>query len=324
MTVSVDRKRFEKQGFLHLRGVLAPEDLTPLRVEFGALLSERADGWRAAGTIVGGEHLRDLPFEEHLIKLATTSGLAAQLLGELDITLPHAPFSAISADSPFHIGPGLVSLLSNGRLLDVVQSIVGPDIAASPNQHCRIKLPNAADEATPWHRDAMTQDVASDDVTVLTAWIPMHDVPEESGCLAIVPGGHTAPYPINWPVDPGVRKRLQEAAVAVPVCTGDIILLHKQVPHASLPNRSKRIRWSFDLRFFPAGSPSDRPWFPDLVVRHAGVPTNPEADSWRRRWCEVRDQFARTQLPVPGRPEYARMIAEAHIRRWEADNYTSV
>jgi phytanoyl-CoA hydroxylase len=332
-------ERFHAQGFLVVPGVLAESDLTPLRTEYRQALQELVERWglrganRAEGPLAldGGQ-----PFETQLLSVASAPGFDLALLAELDITLPHMPFTVMRPDSELHIGPAVLGLLGNRAILDVVEGLLGGEILASPNQHCRLKLPVSGGPEpfggrrgetiyapTMWHQDAMTQMPRSDDTEVLTCWVPTDDVEEVHGCLCVVPGAHTAEQLLPWPLDEGTTEGLEARAVPLPVKRGDVVLLHKRVPHGSRVNRSQRVRWSFDFRYYPASQESDRPWFPSIVVRSQANPAavHRDAEAWRRQWLAARDRLAASSQPVPGRREFAQTVAEALIKRWEAGDH---
>ena len=71
------------------------------------------------------------------------------------------------------------------------------------------------------------------------------------------------------------------------------MLFDKFTHHASLPNRSDALRWSFDLRYNPTGQPTGRPAFPGFVARSLERPDS-ELDSWkqwRRAWQRARKRI---------------------------------
>ena len=322
--------QFETEGYLHVPGVLDPAAFSPVHDEYSEMLRERANAWRRAGRLSGGEEFSGLGFEEHVLALADLPGFDRALLPRLDLTLPYRPFSFVREDSEFHVGSGPLGLLAHPQVLDVVQSLLGPRITASPNMHCRIKLPVATEAgginsqvsesafgATGWHQDALTMMPESDPAPVVTCWIPMGDVSEHDGCLQVVPGAHRNPLLLPYPLSADTVRRLADAAVPVPARLGDVVLLHKRIPHASLPNDSDRLRWSFDFRYRPSEAPSDRPWFPSVQVRTGDPSFRPiDGTQWRALWHQARTDLSAWTQPMPGRPEFAMMIAESYARRW--------
>ncbi|MFD8280234.1 hypothetical protein GTZ78_03545 [Streptomyces sp. SID8361] len=331
-----DLAHFEEHGYVVVRGVLAEPDFAAVRREYTDTLTERAAAWRVAGRLSGGEEYGALPFPEHIVALAGLPGFDASLLAELDITLPHMPFTYLRPDSELHTGPAVLGLLRNPKVLDVVGSLVGDEIKASPNQHVRLKLPvrdtptafggrkgETMYAPTMWHQDAMTQIPESDDTDLITCWIPLGDVDEGNGCLTVVPGGHRSDELLPWPMDADTVARLERAAVPIPVRKGDLVLLHKRLPHGSRVNTSDALRWSFDFRYFRADQPSDRPWFPNITVRSRRDPARELTDAaeWRRRWEDARAFHVAAGAPLPGRREFAQLVADALIRGWESGNY---
>ncbi|MDT0445419.1 phytanoyl-CoA dioxygenase family protein [Streptomyces johnsoniae] len=322
---------FHRDGYAVVRGVLAEDDFTEVRKEYARLLTDRAERWRRSGALTGGEELAGKPFDEHLVALAALPGFDTSLLSELDITLPHMPFTSLQPDSQVHTGPGVLGLLRNPKVLEVVRHLVGEEISASPNQHVRLKLPapeqgrfgarrgETMHAPTMWHQDAMTQIPQSDGTSLVTCWIPTMDVDEELGCLLVVPGRHREEKLLPWPMDPGTVHELEAAAVPLPVSKGDLVLLHKRTPHGSTVNRSERLRWSFDFRFYPTHEPSDRPWFPSVVARSDADPALATSDAadWREQWERARAMFVSSGQMVPGRREFSQLVADSLITRWE-------
>ncbi|MET9778399.1 phytanoyl-CoA dioxygenase family protein [Streptomyces sp. NPDC006367] len=335
---------FHRDGYAVVRGVLAPEDFTDVREEYARLIERRAAEWRRDGLLAPaapGEEdaLAGRPFDEQLIALSSLPGFDPALLSELDITLPHMPFTSLQPGSKVHTGPGVLGLLRNPKVLDVVSRLVGDEISASPNQHVRLKLPapgaagafgarrgETLHAPTMWHQDAMTQIPQSDDTTMVTCWIPLMDVTEEHGCLLVVPGRHQEEKLLPWPMDADTVKSLEAEAVPLPVRQGDLVLLHKRTPHGSTVNRSARLRWSFDFRYFPTHEPSDRPWFPSVVARSAAAPATEttDAEQWRRQWEAARDLFVTTGQMVPGRREFSQLVANSLIARWESGDFPTL
>lgn len=326
---------FRRDGYAVVRNVLTEDDFTEVREEYARLLAERATRWRAAGLLTGGEDLVDKPFDEHLVALAALPGFDPSLLSELDITLPHMPFTSLQPDSQVHTGPAVLGLLRNSKVLDVIRRLVGDEISASPNQHVRLKLPapeqgtfgarpgETMHAPTMWHQDAMTQIPQSDDTTLVTCWISLMDVTEEHGCLLVVPGRHEEEKLLPWPMDADTVRELEAGAVPLPVSKGDLVLLHKRTPHGSTLNRSGRLRWSFDFRFYPTHEPNDRPWFPSVVTRSADNPAlaTSDAEQWRKEWEEARAMFVRSGQMVPGRREFSQLVADSLITRWEKGDF---
>lgn len=336
MTYDTSLSRFADEGYTVLRGVLDEADLAPVRKEYAAALRSRTASWRSQGRLDGGDELATLPFEEHLIALSRLDSFDPSLLAELDLTLPHMPFTYLRPDAELHTGPAALALMTNPKVLDTLLPLLGDAIKASPNQHCRLKLPapsagggfrgrvgETMHAPTMWHQDAMTQMPQSDDTSLITCWIPMSDVDEARGCLTVVPRAHHDRSMLPWPMDDATIAGLEAEAVPVPVRKGDVVLLDKRTPHGSRTNSSDQVRWSFDFRFYPADQPTDRPWFPNITVFDRVHPERiqTDADDWRDRWMRAREAIVTAGRPLPGRREFAQLVSDAMIRDWEAGDY---
>jgi phytanoyl-CoA hydroxylase len=201
-----------------------------------------------------------------------------------------------------HRGKAAFDFLRNDRLLDVVEAFVGPEITCSPIQHIRAKLPAALTpelqgkgdtHVAPWHQDAGVTGEEADPHFILTVWVPLVDAGPENGCMEILPGAvgmGLLPHETRAGVGTTIladRLPLVEP-VALPVRKGGVILMHKETPHRSTPNRSDTVRWSIDLRYQKTGTPTGRPFHPEFVVRSRANPASVLTDhaAWCRMWEE--------------------------------------
>ena len=89
---------------------------------------------------------------------------------------------------------------------------------------------------------------------------------------------------------------------------GSVLFMHRRTKHASLPNTSDDIRWSFDLRYQPIGQPTGRPWFPSFVCRSRQDPASAVTDPavWADLWRATRGHL--TANPPEGK-----------FNRWSGD-----
>jgi len=112
-----------------------------------------------------------------------------------------------------------------------------------------------------------------------TCWIPLMEIDENIGGLAILPGLHKGDFfhdrddPPQYRIPPGAlpdnwHRSLYRA--------GDMVMFHKMTPHSGLPNTSDRFRLSMDIRVAPVTG--DLPVIgeilrftdDEIVVREAG------------------------------------------------------
>jgi ectoine hydroxylase-related dioxygenase (phytanoyl-CoA dioxygenase family) len=306
----VDLERFREQGYLVVDGVLdVAHDLDPVVAEYAALLDELAARWYAEGKLTST--YAELPFTERLARVLAERG--PEGYQPFDISLP---FSGVTEETPIHHGPAAFALLTNPRLLDTIEQIIGPEILSNPIQHVRIKPPErllppefrySLVSKTDWHQDQGVALPEIDATEMLTVWLPVTDATEENGCLCVVPRSHHGGLVTHCPGKTEERKALHipdelrgHNVVPVPVKRGGVLFLDRRTMHASLRNDSNGVRWSYDLRYQPVGQPTGRPFFPSLVVRSRANPASAVTDwrVWRDLWYATRTHMA--QNPPTG------------------------
>ncbi len=280
-------KHFVDEGYVIVEGALTDADLDPVIAGIEAFVDERARNLHREGLIT--ELHEGVPFERRLALITQEN---TSIYDEIDIMHMRAE--------------PLFRFLGNDRLLDQVESLVGPEITCSPIQHLRAKLPgnlanagNGEEDAlharikeneAPWHQDAQVHLEDADPVFILTVWLPLCDTDEENGCLQIIPRVHHG-QTVYWSDGFGIAEgQLPEGGIlSLPMKKGDVLLMHKLIPHRSIPNRSGTIRWSLDLRYQQTGLPTGRSFYPNFITRSQRHPefvlTNYE--TWRRGWEEA-------------------------------------
>jgi ectoine hydroxylase-related dioxygenase (phytanoyl-CoA dioxygenase family) len=226
-TDPVRRKAFyDEYGFLVVRGAFPREECAGYRDELHALaerLRRRKDinaTWR--GAWLSGEERR-----------------------RVEVLHCH--------DVQFYLG-SFSRLLTDPRLLDPVEHLIGPDIQL---HHTKMFIkPPKTGSPFPLHQDYPY--FPHRDHTMLAVVLHLDDAPVEKGCLRVVPASHklgplpTQPdglylSPEKWPL---------EKAVPVPCAAGDLLLFNYLTVHGSGLNESQEARTTclFQLR-----SPSDVP-----------------------------------------------------------------
>lgn len=302
------KDQMEELGFVVVQGLLdVEEDLQSVITEYMFLLDDLAYRWLQEGKITS--LYKNLSFEQRLMKIVGES--KQPYYQYFDISLPQ---DTITENTPIHLGPAVFNLLINQRLLDVVEEFIGPEIYSNPVQHLRIKLPeNLIPEdmrqplttKTQWHQDRGVVDEEADQSKILTVWIPFTEATEENGCLIVEPGSHMGDLVVHCNLAEyngviGIPDRyLGKNQLPVPMNPGDALFFFGKLKHASLPNRSNNVRWSFDLRYQPIGEPTGRPWFPGFVARsrqHSELELR-DPDKWANLWLEARSTLAKGEIP---------------------------
>jgi phytanoyl-CoA hydroxylase len=311
--------QFQRDGYLIVEDIVDERALiAPLVAEYERRLGVLMDDLYARGEI--SSSYDDLPFGRRLTALykETSRGWSQYF----DFSLP---FKQVQADEPCHFGPMVFAMLTNPALLDIVESIVGPEILSNPVQHVRLKPPDWAvtrdprtgvglNGVTQWHQDASVVTEEADETNIVTVWIPIVDADETNGCLQLVPRNHDDGL-LQHCISADVGKYLPtrnfaaDRAVPVPMKRGSVLLMNRMTPHGSLPNRSEDVRWSMDLRYQAVGLPTGRPEFPSFVARSRSNPASElhDAGAWRDSWLLTRAHMAE-------HPEEVRSFT-----RWKAD-----
>ena len=307
-----DLQRFQEDGYLVVEGVLDQvTDIDPIFDEYSRVLDELANSLFEQRVI--DSTFADLAFCDRLIAVSQASGRS---LGRY--FSPTLPEGGILHDTPMHLGPAVFGLLTNPKVLDVVEDVIGPEIYVNPLHHMRLKLPpravpGAGDGligAVPWHQDSGVLQADADDAAVLTVWIPITEATVENGALEVIPGSHRGdrdvmfhcPAKIEIGFGPYIPDHMvAENRVPVPMKVGSILLLHKRVVHRSLDNTSENdVRLSFDLRYQRVGEPTGRPGCPGFVARSEADPDSALRDweTWAHLWLEARDQLAEDRVGI--------------------------
>jgi phytanoyl-CoA hydroxylase len=312
--------QFDRDGYLVVENVLDPQhDLAPLFAEYSAILDGIVDGLIAEGTL--SARYDDLPFSDRLIQVCMESGRVFS--SHFDISLPQ---KGIKYDTPMHVGPAVFRLLTSPRLLDVVESIVGPDVYSNPVQHIRTKLPpkvfehgaktNGLVSKVEWHQDNGVVLPEADEATILTVWVPLTDATVENGCLQVIPRSHRQGLEPHCPsAEKGLsiptKLLAQDRAKPLPMRAGSALFMTQRTIHSSLDNvTDDQVRISFDLRYQPIGQPTGRPSFPGFVARSAAHPEKVLRDPavWAQSWYDARERLARLEDPT-----YNRWRADAPV-----------
>ncbi len=315
---AAQRQQFEEEGYLVVEDVLDPrEDVQPVLDEYDGVLDGIVSSLLEEGAL-SSDH-KGLPFVDRLVAVCEESG--RNFPQHFDISLPQ---KGVKYDTPMHHGPAVFNLLTNPKLLDCVESIVGPEIYSNPVQHIRMKLPkravakgahNGLVSKIPWHQDNGVILPEADEATILTVWMPLNDATVENGCLQVIPRSHRGELEPHCPTDKSLsipEKLLPlERARPLPMQAGSVLLMTQRTVHSSLENvTDDQVRLSFDLRYQPIGQPTGRPAFPGFVARSAAHPERVLRDpaAWARSWYQARERLAEQEDPT-----YNRWRADAPV-----------
>jgi len=303
-------EQFHDEGYLIVEDLFDFEqDLVPVLDEYDGVLENLAQELYDEGTI--SSLYADQPFGERLTNVYAESGkVHAQYF---DFSLPQ---HGVKADTPMWVGPSVFNMIRNEKLLNAVESIIGPEIYSNPVQHVRLKPPERLtpkDEQghvqlgkTQVHQDNGVVLPEADDSNILTVWFSFNDTTVKNGCLRVWPGSHHQGLLDHCPSSsagdgfalrvPG--KMLEGKAVPAEMKKGSVIFMNKLTLHASHSNHSDEIRFSFDLRYNPIGQATGRPAFPGFVARSQQAPESELSDpaAWSQLWYDARESLAQIEM----------------------------
>lgn len=303
-------EKFNREGYLVIPNVVPQITLDAIQVEYQTLMDSLYAEWWKQGKVETDPE--DLDFWG---KLKVSYEAGCDWFQPMDISLPG---DTIHKDTPMHFGPAVFDLVRCDEILDIIQSLIGPEITSNPIQHIRIKPPAPhlrSDEIrahitkTDWHQDRGVGLEEADHTDMITVWVAISDATVDNGCLQVLPRAHREMLPHCPKTQTAIADGFidEESAVPLPVSAGGIILFHPLTPHASLPNGTDRFRWSFDLRYNVTGQPTGRAHFPEFVARSEKNPGEMLTDwrQWQSLWEEARSRLAQ-QDHIP-------------IHRWQSD-----
>jgi len=296
-----DVDRFYEQGFLVVEDVVPPERLEAVLDDIGRIARRLAADHGAPSAEGSG-------WERELMSLVKSTG--KEFGQHFDISYPVR--GHVDEQTPVNLSRGNFEVMIEPRLLDAVESIVGPEVFSNPVQHLRIKLPEGtlSPEAgflsamVPWHQDNGVVLAEADETLLVTAWVAVTRATRENGCLRLIPRSHSSPiltHCLNvnqYEIPRHLVSQLGEP-VDVEMNAGSVIFIHSRVVHASNHNVTEdEVRVSLDLRYQPTGEPTGRPWFPGFVARSKADPASALADyqTWVGLWKgaipNLPDEFA--------------------------------
>ncbi|XP_074644175.1 phytanoyl-CoA dioxygenase domain-containing protein 1 homolog [Tubulanus polymorphus] len=225
-------------------------------------------------------------------------------------------------------------LWSDERLLNIVEQLIGPDIAGHPVWNLRTKTPGSIATTVPWHQDSAYLDTDSYTTLTPTAWIPLIDANDENGCLQMVMNGHKSGKVARhsccagptWYVmldeedmknDLGVD--LDKDIFTLPINYGSFLLFNNMIPHQSLPNKSNKIRWSLDLRW----QNPDKPFGFFGVKKGVTMRTkdNPKPDIDWETFCSVDRNLAQAKAVNHDEEEFDTTISGPWMLKWPLINH---
>src|SRR5580704_10933096 len=154
--------------------------------------------------------------------------------------------------------PWLDRLVRHKRVLDAVESLIGPDILVFTTTFF-IKEAHSATFAA-WHQDATYFGITP--YEHVTAWVALTDATEEAGCMEVLSARgrprqmHHAALGLKDSINGGgqaiVEEFDQSGGVMMAVPAGSFSLHHTLCRHRSAPNRAAHRRVGIGISYIPA------------------------------------------------------------------------
>ena len=274
--------QFLSEGFLVVDHAFSPSTLDALIAEFTTTVDRNAAIALEDGLIVNT--FPDEPFEKRLARVVESAP---------DPVAANTPGCVLFENlRGKHKSDAMFDLMTHPDILEIVESIIGPEILAHPQFNVRAKLPNQDQSVVPWHQDLGYLELDAQDTLMVNFWLPLVDSNKENGCLEVIPGSHQVYVDHVEGLGPagnfkGIPDDLVDnsSAVSCPVPKGGVLLIQHRTIHRSVPNTSKTIRWSLDLRYSDPALPTGRDGVPGFIARSESDPNR--AASSLNDWLSI-------------------------------------
>lgn len=176
-------------------------------------------------------------------------------------------------DTPHFRDPRLLDFLLADEVLDVIEPLIGPDIALW-SSHFISKEPYTG-KPTPWHEDsAYWQGRLSAYDRIVTVWLALDRSNRENGCVRVIPGTHRNGFSEYEATGrervfaTRIKGEIDEAqAVDFELEPGACSLHDGRIIHGARANASPHRRAGYTMRYFstairmiPEANPGHRIW----------------------------------------------------------------
>jgi len=261
-------EQFEDDGLLIIRAILPPEAMQPLIDEMMQKVEMAVDEAVKLGLL--DRNFEDAPFSTRL-------ALAEHACSD------HGRLWQNYFRDQKPRSHGMFALRSFPILLNIVESLIGPEILAHPQFNIRAKMPDQQSTVIPWHQDlAYLVSEEAGETLVVNLWIPLVRAHAEHGCMQLLRGSHCLGLLSHNYQDqtPGHTGSKGIAETDLPNCeivtaeldVGDVLVTTERLIHRGIPNRSDVVRWSVDTRYSQIGLPTGRESVPGFVARSHNQP----------------------------------------------------
>jgi hypothetical protein len=174
-----------------------------------------------------------------------------------------------SMDVPHFFCPELFQWLFDDAVLDLVEPIIGPDIALF-SSHFICKPPGDG-KRVPWHEDSAYWSKMVQPMEICTVWLAIDPSREENGCMWVIPRTNRNGYSDYEDVDSAKnvfpteiisKQREMDRAVPCILEPGEASLHHARMMHGSEANPSQLRRCGYTMRYMSTRCKFDNENYP--------------------------------------------------------------
>jgi ectoine hydroxylase-related dioxygenase (phytanoyl-CoA dioxygenase family) len=223
-------EQFQRDGFLALDAIAAPDEIEALRVVYDRMFAEAE----------------------------TAEGDRLELAGG-DGDAPRLP----QIVNPERYAPELLETQAMRNATAIARQLLGPD--AEPAGNHAIMKPPRHGAPTPWHQDEAYWNPAFDH-NAISVWMPLQPATLENGCMQFVPGSQALDIVPHRLIDADahglVVENEEEAAVGAvpcPIPAGGATIHSGRTLHYAGPNGTDEPRRALIMGFRAAPTPVDEP-----------------------------------------------------------------